>query len=142
MSSLAFASGMVLRARSRVVTLVQVKKALRDRFMVKKFGIDEEEIQAIDEHGRLKRPVAVAIFGALISWAIVAIIFVKAGAQGGGGEVGLIAFGVIACALTTTYAFLGWRYSRNAATRFAKIVGGAIVVGGLGLLFWALSRGP
>ncbi|MGB7160570.1 MAG: hypothetical protein WBD40_21070 [Tepidisphaeraceae bacterium] len=56
--------------------------------MVTKFGIDEDEVQATDERDRLKRPVAVAIFGTLISVGTIAMTLTRSGGQGDGAEVG------------------------------------------------------
>jgi hypothetical protein len=105
--------------------------------MVEKFGIDEALIQAGDEFDRFKRPVVVAIFGTLISLAIVAAIFLRSGANDNAVP-GIVAFGVLAVAMSCTYAFLGARYSRSLANRVLGIVGGVIAAAGVGFVFWML----
>ena len=108
--------------------------------MVSTFGIDEQQIQATDEADRFKRPVTVAVFGCLISLAIVAIIFMRSGGpnRNDSGVIGIIAFGVIACVISCGYACIGAHYSRKLAHRVLTIVGSILALGGVAYLVYML----
>ena len=111
--------------------------------MVSKFGIDEQQIQATDAADRFKRPVAVAVFGCLISLAIVAIIFARSGgatSRNDSGVIGIIAFGMIACAMSCVYAFVGARHSRKLAHRLLTIVGSILALAGVAYLVYMLLK--
>jgi len=110
---------------------------------MKHFGINDEEIQKTGDDGRLQRPIAVAVFGCLISTGIIAIVALKADvARNGSTAAFLVAFLAFACLASCTYAFLGWRFSRNLAHRVIGTLGGIIALGGLGYLIWLLlARG-
>lgn len=102
------------------------------------FGIDDEEIQQTDADDRFQRPIAVAIFGCLLSTAGVALIMVKSRLAFGTDTVFLLIFLAFAWTASCTYAFLGWRFSRAVAHRTIGVAGGIVALAGIGYLFWLL----
>ena len=106
---------------------------------MKTFGIDEERVQATDEQGRLKRPIAVAVFGTLLSLGFVVVMFARSGADlSGSGVAGVLAFGVLALVASCLYAFIGARHSKAMANRMLGVVGGVAALVGVAFLVWIL----
>ena len=101
--------------------------------------LDEQQIQATDANDRFKRPVAVAVLGCLVSVGTVALMMGRAGGrQDDSAVVGLLVFGVMACVMSCTYAFLGAGYSRRLAHRVLTIFGSVLALGGVGFVIWML----
>ena len=108
---------------------------------MKRFGIDEEEIQITDENDRFKRPISVAIFGCLLSAGTIASSFLRSGGDlSGWGVAGVIIFTVFASGFSCLYAYLGWRHSRALANKVLRILGLVLVFGGVAFLVWMLEK--
>lgn len=94
-----------------------------------------------DESGRLRRPIAVAIVGCFLAFAVGVLTLARSGG-GGATPVGLIATFAIGSVLSIAYAIIGAKVSKDAANRFIGIAGGLVALAGVAYVIYLVKSAP
>jgi putative Mn2+ efflux pump MntP len=92
----------------------------------------------VDRVGRLRRPVAVAIVGSFVSFAVGVLTLAKSDGRGAT-PMAFIAVSLIGTVLSMGYAIIGARVSKNAANKALFVIGTVLVLTGTAYLIHLLK---
>jgi VIT1/CCC1 family predicted Fe2+/Mn2+ transporter len=100
-----------------------------------------ESRTGVNELGRLRRPVATAIVGSFVSFAVGVLILARSGGAGAT-PMAFVATFVVGSLLSIAYAIMGARVSKNAANRLLGIAGMLLILAGVAYIVYLVKSSP
>jgi hypothetical protein len=94
-----------------------------------------------DESGRLRRPIAVAIVGCFLAFAVGVLILARSDG-GGATPVAFILTFVAGSLISIAYAIIGARVSKSAANRVIGIAGSLLALAGVAYIVYLVKSAP